>query len=998
MVRLTSLIWLLLSMIVAGSAQELPRATDREDRPELPAFTRLREIDGYRFARGTPRQSGQLSRPGVQAPETLAKETSSSPANSNPPTGISRQGRYILGTAAFQIGQSPTSLAIGDFNADGIPDLASTSLQDKTITILLGKSDGTFSQPMVISLTFGPIGIAAGDFNHDGKDDLAVVDNVSNTVSILLSNGDGTFQTPVPYATGFSPFAVTVHDLNGDGKLDLVIANSCTPSISVLLGNGDGTFRQHIDYDAEFGGGCGAPSGPVAVGDLNGDGKQDLAIALSNTVSVLLGNGDGTFEQFQEYGDGAPTTGVAIGDFNGDHKLDLALTRENNTVSILLGVGDGTFPVMTSYPTGAWPITPVVGDFNGDGKLDLATANSNQGSSPIPFGSFSVLLGNGDGTFQANVDYGTGVLPRLATADFNGDGSLDVAVASHNCVQYGPCGNGQLSVLLDNGDGTFLQSLSVPVNGLSNGVGTSDLNSDGKPDLLVGSVNGVSVLLGNGNGTFQSQVDYSAPSQTIDLVAADFNGDHHPDVALLNSGISVLLGNGDGTLQGHVDFATAPSQTDLIAGDFNNDGKLDLVTVGALGSTVSILLGNGDGTFRNHVEYPAGSTTMRVAAGDFNGDGKLDLAVTNFNSGPTVAILLGNGEGTFQPPQFLHAGQWAEGIVVGDFNGDGKLDIAVQNYYNTVSRANATVLLGNGDGTFQAPVSYFTSDIPISIAAADVDGDGNLDLVLPTSTYVEVLYGNGDGSFRSPVAYLPTLAYGSVLAADLTGNGVTDLAIVTSNNGGSVAIQLNNTQIALHPNRFTFYQQAIGNTSPSKTFLLSNPSVAPLNLSGITAVGDFIQANTCPSILPAAANCTLTANFRPTLAGLLTGGVLIHDNAPAGMHGLFFSGLGYAITLTPGGTNFGIVTLGNTATQHVVIANRGAVAISINSIAIVGPNRTDFSQMNTCGTAIPANSSCTMTLSFTPAKTGTKWAAVSITDTDALSSRSIPLQGIARVR
>ena len=1000
MIRLTSVLtWFLLSMITASSAQEVPRSTEGQDRPQLPAFLGLRETDGSRSAAETLRQDGRVLRPAVQTPLALTNATRQSQVTAYPPTGITMHGNYILDTATYEIGQQPSGLVIADFNGDGIADIATTSWSDKTISILLGKPDGTMAQPRVIPLTTGVSAIAAGDFNRDGKEDLALIDSNGNYVWIMVGIGDGTFQPPVPYATSYDPIAITVGDVNGDGKLDLIVANNCSPLISVLLGNGDGTFATHVDYDAAQGGGCGFLPSAAAIGDVNGDGKPDLVIAVSTYVSVLLGNGDGTFQAFTEYGNGGLTTSVAIADFNGDHKLDLAVTRGYSAVvSILLGAGDGTFPTETDYPTANGPIAVLIADFNGDGKFDVATTNEPWGVWPPPFGSVSVLLGNGDGTLQPHLDYGVGATPIVAAADFNGDGRLDLAVASQNCQNYQPCGTGQLSITPGNGDGTFPQPVAISVNNISNGIAAADLNNDRKPDLLVGNWNGVSVLLGNGNGSFQPEVDYPATYGTSVVLAADFNGDHRQDVALLNSGISVLLGNGDGTLQGHVDSATAPSQTDMIAGDFNNDGKLDLVTVGGLGTTISILLGNGDGTFRNHVEYPAGSSTMRVAAGDFNGDGKLDLAVTNFNNAGTVSILLGNGDGTFQPPIAANAGQEPLSIAVGDFNGDGKLDIAVQNYYNSLGQINASVLLGNGDGTFQAPLGFPTSDVPIGLIAADVDGDGNLDLVFPTSTYVGVLYGNGDGTFRSPVDYLRTFTYGSLLAADLTGNQVTDLAIVGSNGGSAISLQLNSPQIALRPNSFTFYQQAIGNTSSPKTFVLSNPSVAPLNLSGITAVGDFNQTNTCQSILTAGASCNLTANFKPTLAGLRTGGVLIHDNAPTGMHGLFFSGLGYAITLTPGGSNFGIVTLGRATTQHVVITNRGAVAVSINSIVIVGPNRADFSQTNTCGHAIPANSNCTMTLNFRPTKAGTKLAAVSITDSDALSSRSIPLRGIARVR
>jgi predicted NUDIX family NTP pyrophosphohydrolase len=321
-----------------------------------------------------------------------------------------------------------------------------------------------------------PQWVAVADFNKDGKLDFANVDyNGGNagTVSVFLGNGDGTFKAKTDYAVGNGPDGIAAADVDGDGNLDLVVANDTGASVSVLLGNGDGTFRAHRDY--------GAGSFPhwISVGDFNGDKKLDLAVTNEgqDTVGVLLNNGDGTFKAMQTYSVRKEPYSVAVGDFNHDGKMDLAVTGYyDSVVSILLGNGDGTFKNHADYPTGVSPAVVEAADINQDGKLDLITVNYSSGNT----GTASVLLGNGDGTFQPPIDSGVGAGPDgLAIGDFNGDGKLDLAVA--NLI-----GN-SISVLLGNGDGTFqahvdFATLSFP---LGMGAGGFSRRGSGSDDLVV---------------------------------------------------------------------------------------------------------------------------------------------------------------------------------------------------------------------------------------------------------------------------------------------------------------------------------------------------------------------------------------------------------------------------------------------------------------------------------------------------------------------------------
>jgi hypothetical protein len=358
---------------------------------------------------------------------------------------------------------------------------------------------------------------------------------------------------------GISGKSVVVADVNGDGKPDLVVANQCVESSAndcihglvdgsadVLLGNGDGTFRPAVSYSSN-----GLAALSVAVGDVNGDGKPDLIVAnryaCANTcpdgsVVVRLGNGDGTFQSAVAYDSGGGGAwSVVIADVNRDGKSDLVVVNEcggssgctNSTVAILLGKGDGTFTPAVAYDSGGQVAMSVaVADVNGDGNPDLMVADCS--SSDCANGTVGVLLGKGDGTFQAAVSYDSGGPHAIsvAVADVNGDSKPDLVVAN-----YYPTSS--VGVLLGNGDGTFQAAVTYDSGGQQPiSVASADVNGDGKPDLLVANVlYSVGVLLGNGDGTFQAAVDYSSGGEFPNSVAvADVNGDGKPDLVVANAG------------------------------------------------------------------------------------------------------------------------------------------------------------------------------------------------------------------------------------------------------------------------------------------------------------------------------------------------------------------------------------------------------------------------------------------------------------------------------
>ncbi len=646
------------------------------------------------------------------------------------------------------------------------------------------------------------------------------------TLTTMVSLAAAPFE-PIPGGSG-GP-AVTAGDFNGDGKLDLAVAAEFSNDVSVLLGNGDGTFQPAVEYAV------GQEPDALVAGDFNGDGKLDLAVANwkplgDGNVSVLLGNGDGTFQPAQQYAVGQYPSSIVAGDFNGDGRLDLAVANENpfgiGNVSVLLGNGDGTFQPQVTYAVESRPIAIVAGDFGGDGRTDLAVANYYSND-------VSVLLGNGDGTFQPEVSYAVGSFPRdIVAADFTGDGRLDLAATDEA---------GTVSVLLSNSGGTFQPQVTYAVGSSAVEIVAGDFTGDGHQDLFVSDVAGIlwvlpgsgdgtfqpaealgaqvtgelvagdfngdgrldlagssEILLGNGNGTFQREQLNAVGTLPEAIVAGDFNGDGRLDVAVANAGdntVSVLLGNGDGTFQPQVTYAVGSFPDAIVAGDFNGDGRLDLAVVTA-DDTVSVLLGNGDGTFQP--PYAVGSGAVAVVAGDFNGDGRLDLAVAGTNNNDAtntvrgeVSVLLGNGDGTFQAAQQYAVGGYPNSIVAGDFNGDGKLDLAVSDQGNELGGATdpggVSVLLDNGDGTFEPAVYYAVGPDPSAIVAGDFTSDGRTDLAVSDSDGVQILLGNGDGTFQ-PASTVAAGTQGVLVAGDFNGDGHTDLAVASNYSGISVLL------------------------------------------------------------------------------------------------------------------------------------------------------------------------------------------------------------------
>jgi len=555
-----------------------------------------------------------------------------------------------------QTGGHSRCSALADFNADTRLDIATTTA-DNAVNVQLGYGDGTLASGFQYPAGATPICIAVSDVDLDDRLDLVTANGNSGTVSVLLGKGDGTFSLSRHFAVNPArPDFLALGDLNRDAIPDLVLLEACTPEseggVSVQAGLGDGSFASPTHL------------GPVhcaswlALVDLNGDKNLDIAPEGSGP---LLGRGDGTFAA--ALSDGLPSQPLDFGDFDGDGKIDVAFAvGATDTATVRLGRGDGTFGSRREYRTGHGSVYVMLRDFDLDGNLDIATANRTGLS-------LSLLLGRGDGTFDARRDFPTGDPPdRIDSADLDNDGRPDLIAL---CPE-----SGELSVLLASEDGGFAPGLHYGTQGAES-VAIGDIDNDGRLDLvtennfLLGNGDGTfgtPILHEHGVGLSGVAIGDFDSDRQRDLVVVDS----------ATSTLRVLPGRGDGTFHAGSSYAIPNGAAVTAIGELNTDREPDIiVAVGGSSDSlllVSVLLGWGSARFAPRIDYTvpgSGEGARVIELADINEDGRLDVAL----AGTGVSVLFGDGEGGFSCIQGLDPG--ARALAIGDLDNDGHPDVVM---------------------------------------------------------------------------------------------------------------------------------------------------------------------------------------------------------------------------------------------------------------------------------------------------------------------------------
>jgi hypothetical protein len=737
---------------------------------------------------------------------------------------LTRGNNYSTG------GTNPAQVLVLDINKDTNPDLLIPNNASGTIGVRLGNGDGTFQAVTTFpSGGANPTAIVKGDFDADDDVDIAVSNDApTNNLVVFLNNGTGTFVSQSPaYTVGSRPAGLRVLDLNADNKLDLIVGVGEPSRVMVLLGNGNGTFQLQGNFVP------GSNVATIAIGDFNFDQIPDIArlsFPNSTKVIILLGNGDGTFRFGLECELGFSSARLESGDVNNDGATDLVIsdTPQNRVVVVLsdraptMSISDrtivegdsGTTSAVFTVTLSAACCSEVSANFTTqDGTATVADNDYSPVSGVITFApgvtsrlvtvtinsdtrfepdeTFTVTLSSpvnatiadaeGIGTivnddtppdsrpavsFLITATYATGGSrpENPVFADLNGDGKLDIAVPNKN--------SGTIGILIGNGDGTFQAAKTYAATATAFGITVGDLDSDGDRDIVLTHAFGGSsleIMLNNGSAVFTRVAGYMVGGDPAPVTILDINNDSKPDLLVPQNAdgtIAVLLGNGNGTFQAQQSFASGgQNPTAIVASDFDSDGDVDLAVANDVPAhNITIFLKNAAGSFvAQNPPYAVGARPGGITAKDLNNDGKTDLIV-GIGAPGKVTVLLGNGNGTFQVVGNFIAGTDAHNVKVADYNEDGILDIVRLSY---PSNTKLIVMLGKGDGTFDRPVECELGFSAIRLDSGDINGDGKPDLVISDTD-------------RNRVLILINGALPSI--------SVSDTAVVEKNSGTTTAV------------------------------------------------------------------------------------------------------------------------------------------------------------------------------------------------------------------
>ncbi|QEG20491.1 putative Ig domain-containing protein [Mariniblastus fucicola] len=669
----------------------------------------------------------------------------------------------------------------GDYNRDGISDLVFYEngtgqygvTAFKNVSVVLGTRPGEFAAGRTFDNgepAAGDIEVVPGDFNNDGNIDLLTLGGGM----IRLGNGDGTFAEPFQATPGRVGDHAVLTDFNNDGNLDIMMAAGGRGSGTiagyhqVLLGNGDGTFEQsYLELTAAYQYG----SAVARIADFNGDGYQDFMTksGLYGVVETLLNDpaDPGSFNLSYVI-DLEANLGLAmdIGDFDEDGIVDFVNFERADNITRLQtyrGVGDGTFELVYEKvePITSLELASHTGDVNKDGHLDLVTFSGNGNM---------VHLGNGDGTFQnpsfVYVDtpinlYGSKLTKLI---DFNEDGNLDL-VRVH--------GSEVVNINLGFGDGTFAKPERYNFASHYGDPQFADIDHDGHLDLIM-RPSTASIFISR-----QLNVLYGSRDGLVDVLTVDLNGDGNEEVLAINEDndrLKIFVGDNLGGLTRIKDVLVGRAPQTVAAADLDGDGTLELITANRAGSSISVLTGDLESGYAV-VDFDVDGAPVDVEVSDIDGDGDQDVVVLDeFNN--ALWVFTGNGSTTLDAPVAVSLGDVASKFVLADANNDGTIDAVV-----TLPETNRVMIVGGiGFQPVDAPIYVSTESAPSDVAVVDLNDDGNVDLAitLPESNVLSVHYGLGNGQFaraqQIAVGDTPT----RVTTADADEDGRVDLIVANS--------------------------------------------------------------------------------------------------------------------------------------------------------------------------------------------------------------------------
>ena len=933
-------------------------------------------------------QSQDITLPGAAAITVL---------NPSPGGGLSNAAYfYITGTApslAFSTltGQGPPGFGpaiAADFDGDGNLDLAISAADTDQICILLGNGDGTFKPEITYTLSDGLSAPIAADFNKDGKLDLAIASSSDDTVSILLGNGDGTFQTPLIFTVGHTdgtstkPVALIAGDFDRDGNLDLAFALQLSGTVGILLGNGDGDFRNLVEFPANK-----APTG-IAAADLNQDGLLDLAVSGPGTISILAGIGDGTFQSPKQVtvASGLQSIAAAIenviaADLNHDGKIDLVAVMDNGIghagVAILIGNGNGTFLANVNYALDSDVHDAAIADFDADGKLDIAFLHDSSRG-------LSILPGIGDGTFSNEIQFVTGIFPDggpgfLAPGDFNKDGQIDLAasfLSNFNATN--------LAILLQ---GQF-PALSYPANlnfgqaaiGIPFGI-TVNLLDTGLLNLSISNIQITGANAGNYSITDSTCGSTLAPAATCNFVVTlhtfrsrniqrrAHNHRQRPRQPAHHSAHRSHCRRPCST-------RSCPSTLSFPTQSIGTTSLAQRVTLNSVG-TADLTISQITLTGINAADFAASNTcSSSLAVGT---SCQVSLTFTPAAPGTRVAAMniAYNGPGS---PQTLF-------LTGNPFSGPG-LVIAPP------SVSFPSQILGISSST-QPVLLVSAGTAPVSMAGITLTGTNAADYSATNmcATNLDV-----NANCEIDLMFTPSTIGASTATLQIADNTPGSPHIIPLAGLGQAAPVPTGS---VSPSSLTFVAQTVGTTSASQSVIVTNVGTVSLTVSGPSILGanpgDFLSVGTCNSVqLAVGATCQINLSFRPLLAGPRTANLSIATNSPAGPLIVSLSGTALPppppnVTILPSTITFPSQFVGTSGLpKNVTLTNTGAAAFSITSV-VASP--ADFGQLNSCGNSLAAGASCSIGVFFDPTVSGARAGTLTITDAAAGSPQTVPLSG-----